>query len=185
MSRWAVGSSRTRIGAAWATRDGDEHQLPLAERQRACVAAAQVTGADPLDRGIDGHRVGGREPRQRRLVRQPAERDDLLDGHRERQLGELGDDRDRAGDGLPADRLERGARTSRTDPLRRLERPGQDAQQRRLAGPVRPDEGDPLAGVERQVDVRRGSAATRTRRDTPDSRQDRFDGHSSYPVRDR
>ena len=91
---------------------GHEHQLPLAERQRACVAPTEVTGADALDRGIDGQLV--REPRagERRLVGKPAERDDLFDGHREGQLGELGDDRDRAGDRLAADRLELGPPTA-------------------------------------------------------------------------
>jgi hypothetical protein len=68
-----------------------------------------MTGADALDGRIDGDRVGRAHASQWRFMGQPSERDHLLDRHREGELGELRDDRDRACETLAADRLERGA----------------------------------------------------------------------------
>ena len=145
-------------------RERDEDELPLAQRQLAGVAAAQVADADPLDRARDGGAVGGADAAERGLVRQPAERDDLLDAHRERQRRELGDDRDRARDGPAVEPTERGAPPAAPARAPASSEPGQRPQQRRLAGAVRPDERDPLAGADdRSTSVER-SAVGRTRR---------------------
>ena len=72
---------RRRLG------DGQREQdeLALAERQLAGVAPEQVPDADALDRRRDGRPVRRPRAAERMLVRQPAERDDLLDPRRERQ----------------------------------------------------------------------------------------------------
>ena len=85
MSRWAVGSSRTRIGAAWATATAmnTSCRSPIdSSRTSRPRRAAMPTRSMAR---VDGVEVGSAKPGQRRLVRQPAERDDLLDRHRERQ----------------------------------------------------------------------------------------------------
>ncbi len=68
---------------------GQQHELALAERQLACVAAEQVADADAFDRRRDRGPVGRRAAADRVLVGQPAERDDLLDARRERQRRRL------------------------------------------------------------------------------------------------
>ena len=95
MSRCAVGH-------------GDEDQLPLAHRQLAHVAMPETRDADALDRTVDRADVAGTEPGERRFVRQAAKCHDLLDRHREGQVGELGHDRDGTGQcrtRRPLDRL--------------------------------------------------------------------------------
>ena len=171
MSRWAVGSSRTRIGAVCATATATNTSC----RSPSDSARASRSAGDRRRPARSPHRWRSRRrpartPLERRFVRQPPERDDLLDRHRERQLGELGDDRDRRARRALRPTDSSAAPDSRTDPLARRERPGHHAQQGRLAGAVRSDQGDPLAGAERQVDVRRATAPRRrTRRETPDS----------------
>ena len=56
--------------------------------------------------------------------------------------------------GLLLEEADRRARVQLGDPRRRLLEPGHDPQQRRLAGPVRPEHADLRAGQERQRDVR-------------------------------
>ena len=118
----------------------------------ACVAIAEVDHADPLHRRLDRVAIGVPQPVERRIVRQPAERDDLVDRHREWELGELGHDGDRPGDRLVVDPADRGA-AQKDGPGPRLEDARQDPQERRFPGPVRADEREPLTRVDREVDV--------------------------------
>ena len=61
----------------------DEDELPLAEAQLAGVPAPEAVDADPLDRRVDGGAIGGTRPAEGVLVREPAERHDLLHAGRE------------------------------------------------------------------------------------------------------
>ena len=93
-------------------RDGQQDELPLAERQLPNVAADEPAEPDPLDRRRNRRPVGRAEPAEPVLVRQPAERDDRLDRRRERQARRLRDDGDPARDLVAVDRRERPALTS-------------------------------------------------------------------------
>jgi len=138
---------RCRLG------DGDrqEHQLPLAQRQLPGVAADEPSEADPIDRRGDDRPIGRSGATERILVREPAEGDDLLDPRGERQAGKLGDDGDPARDGISRQRSKRVA----TDPDlagRRSQEARDQPQEGGLAGAVRPDDRDPLAGPDLEVD---------------------------------
>ena len=100
---------RRRLGDG----DGDEHELPLAHRQLAHVALAQVADADAVDRPVDCRDVGRAQTGHRRLMRQAPERHDLVDRHRERQVGDLGHDRDRPGERSSDRRARWGRRAGR------------------------------------------------------------------------
>ena len=87
MSRWAVGSSRTRIDAVWATATArntscrSPSDSSRASRRRRWLAptrsiAASIAATSDVTR-----------PAERRLVRQATQRHDLLDGHLERAAG--------------------------------------------------------------------------------------------------
>ena len=159
----------------------EQHQLPLAERELAGVAAEQVPDTDAIDRAGDRRSIGRAEAADRMLVRQAAEGHDLLDGRRERQGRQLWHDREAPGDRPP---VERGKRCTRE-----LDRPGgwvdeagDRAKERRLAGAVRADEGDPLPRRDVQVDVAdRGAAAVGDRQAL---RSDRV-GHAGLTGRTR
>ena len=144
--RFVEDQDRGRLGE----RDRHEHELALAHREPPGVAFREVQDADAREGRLHGFVVDRPRPAQRRIVRQPPQPDDFADAHRERHLDKLGDDRDLARDCLAVARPDRlapqhdGAGT-------RFEDAGQDPQQRRLAGPVRPDQGDPFAGAQRQV----------------------------------
>jgi hypothetical protein len=90
-------------------------------------------------------------------VRQPAEPDDLLDARRERERRLLRDDRDASGDGPPIERVQE-VTVERHPAFNRPDEAGRDPQQSRLAGPVRPDERDPLAGRDPEIDVAQDDA---------------------------
>ena len=135
-------------------RDGhrQEHELALAERQLAGVAAEQVPHAHAVDRRGDRRAIGRAEAADRVLVRQAPEGHHLLDGRRERQARQLRDDREAAGDGEAIERRDRGAgQLDRAGS--RLDEAGDRSEQRRLAGPVRADEGDPVTALDGEVDV--------------------------------
>jgi hypothetical protein len=92
------------------------------------------------------------------LVREAPEGDDFLDRRRERQRGDLGHDGEPPGDLEPIDRGDRpAAERDRAD--RRFDEPGDRPQKRRLPGPVRPDEGNPFAPADVEVDVAEGRPA--------------------------
>ena len=110
-------------------------------------------------------------------MRQAPEGDDLADRQRERQLDELGDDGDAPRDGLPVETADRVA-VERDATAARFEDAGEDAQERRLAGAVRPDEGDPLARLERQAGIGHDRPVAERDRDRVRG-EDR--AHSSYP----
>ena len=93
---------RRRLGHG----EREEHELPLAQRELAGVAAQQVPEAHALDRRRHGRPVGGRGAAQRGLVREPPQRDHLLDPHREREARSAAGPRP-------------GAARSRTGPARR------------------------------------------------------------------
>ena len=142
--------------------EGEQHQLPLAERQLAGVAPEQVAEAHPLDRRRHGRPVRRPRAAQRVLVRQPPERDHLLDPHRERQRRLLGHDRQPSGDLRPLELADR--RPAQLDAAGRgSQRAGEDPQQRRLAGAVRAHERDPLARADGERDVAQDRARARPR----------------------
>ena len=118
MSRWAVGSSRTRIGAAWASGDGDEHELALAHRQLAHVAVRAGGRCRPgRSRASTAARSAGRSPPSGGSCGQPAERDDLLDAaSRTAAAASSGHDRDRARHGRAGRRRRSGRRAARPRP---------------------------------------------------------------------
>ena len=161
----------------------DEHQLPLAERQLACVAAEQVADPDALDRGGDGGPVGRARAAERVLVGQPAERHDLLDAGRERQVGGA------RHDGHPARDFE---------PLEGVDRlPSRSDRAAHAAGAGRSP--PPAGSTSRRRSARSGRparpAAIRSETSTEDppfavGGGDRVElddrgGHTSYPVRAR
>jgi hypothetical protein len=88
-------------------RPARQHQLPLAQRQLACVSPEQVPETHAIDRRRHGRPVRGPGSPQGRLVRQPAEGDHLLDPHRERQRGLLRHDGQPARDLGPVQRRQR------------------------------------------------------------------------------
>ena len=92
---------------------GDEDQLPLAHRQLADVARTKVRDPDALDRSVDRRDVAAPKPGEGRVVRQPAERDDLDDRHREREVCDFRHDRDRPRERRSPDVLDRVAGTGR------------------------------------------------------------------------
>jgi hypothetical protein len=79
---------------------------------------------------------------------QAAQRHDLLDRHRERQVGELGYDRDRPGE-LLARHLVDGLAEQVDRAGAGREHPGQCPEQRGLARSVRSDQREPLPGRDR------------------------------------
>jgi hypothetical protein len=180
MSRWTVGSSSTITGAAWADRQPDKDQLPLAERQLPRVAADEVAEADPRDRRRDGRVVRRALAPQRVLVRQPAQRHDLLDAGGERQRGDLRDDRHAPGDRDPRQIRDRGS-AEQHRALRRREDPGQQAEQGPLAGAVRPNDRDELAAPDDRLDAAQHLPPAVAGDDAAEL--DHRLGHSSYPVR--
>ena len=138
-------------------------------RSIAASTAARSVGRRPVSGGSCGSRPSA---------------DDLLDRHRERQLGELRDDRDRARDGAPVERARSARRRAR--PCRTAGRrtpvsarssvdlpapfgPTSATRSPRASGQVAPATIAPLAVGDR--DGRGG--------------QDRRGGHSSYPERVR
>ena len=179
MSRWTVGSSRTMIGAAWATASAMRTSWRSPSESSRTSRPSEMAHADPLDGRRDGRAIGGSRAADRVLMRQPAQRDDLLDARRERQHRLLRDDRQATRDApsiQSGDRL--AAQPHLTDD--RLRHPGHGAQQRRLAGAVGPDHGDPLARRHLQVDVAKDGPADGSATVTPTQLD-----HSSYPVRVR
>src|SRR5829696_4490199 len=138
--------------------------------------------ADSLDRS--GHRrpVRRTRPAQWRLVWQPAERDHLLHPHGKRERRLLGDDGEPAGDLDALQRRDR--RPTEQDPARRrLQRARQRAQQGGLAGPVGPDQRDPLPARDREGHVAQDRAGSDLDGDAVRVEDRR--AHSSYPVRAR
>ena len=82
--------------------DGDEDELPLAHRQLPDVAVgARCAIPTRSIAPATAARSRRTQPGERRLVGQPAERDDLVDRHRERESAELRHHGDGPGDGRP------------------------------------------------------------------------------------
>ena len=162
-SRWTVGSSRTRSGAAWATAMASRTSWRSPSDSSRASRPTQVADADPVDRRRDGRTVRRPQAAERVLVRQPAERRRpprraIANGRR----AWLRHDRD-AGGRLHRGRASRAARRrSATVPGVGATSPVDRAQQRRLAGAVRSEERDPLAGARS-----RGRRRWRTRRARP------------------
>ena len=187
MSRWAVGSSRTRIGAVWATATARNTSWRSPIDSSRASRPAQVADTDPLDRARRRPpRSDGREPAERRLVRQAPSADDLVDAHRERQLGELGHDGDRAGDGLRGPAPPIGAPPSATAPGVGARTPVSARSSVDLPAPFGPDQRDPLAAREREVDVARRSRRVADSHRDAARRQDRWSAVTARtPVRVR
>ncbi len=131
---------------------GQHDQLSLAERQPPRIATDEVLDADPLDGGPDGTVVAVPKASEGVLMRDPAQRHDILDAGREGQADLARYDRHPARQRLAAVALERLAvEPDGPSPFRGV--PGQDPQQARLAGAVRSQDRHALAGPDDQVDV--------------------------------
>ncbi len=130
----------------------EEDELALAERQLTCVTAEQVADADTLDGRSHGGAIGRPGPADRVFVGQAPEPDDLLDPGGERQHHLLRDDRQAARD-RRAGKFAHGVAAEADVAAHMIDEAAEDPQERRLAGAVRPDQGDPLAGTDRQVDA--------------------------------
>jgi hypothetical protein len=131
----------------------DEDELPLAERELPGVSPEEMAETNAFDGRRDGGSIGWAVAPERILVREPAQPNDLLDGRRERQGRLLRHDGDPSRNGDPVQVPHRCA-AKPDPPRRRLEDAGRCPEQRRLAGAVRPDEGDPLPRPDLEVDVR-------------------------------
>ena len=179
-SRWTVGSSRTRTGVAWATarasstscrspsdssRASRPSRCPTPTRSIAAAIAARSAGRAPRN----GSSCGSR-PRATTSSTRVANGSVACCGHDGQPPGDRVRDRARS-IGVAAERRPAGGRP---------DEPGDDAQQRRLAGAVRPDQRDPLARRDVEVDA----ADDRPGRGTSTRDVAQLD-HSSYPVRDR
>jgi hypothetical protein len=127
-------------------RDREVQALPVADGERAARATAVRKLEGAKERGGRGGRVG--------LVLQAREELEVL-ARREAAV-ERGPLRCPADPRIlrPLDRA-----------LARVERPGEEREQRRLAGPVRPDERDDLAGRDDEVGRRQGEVAPEAARD--------------------
>jgi hypothetical protein len=133
-------------------RHGDQHQLPLAQGQLPGIASDERLDADTRDGRIDRGAIGRSCATERVLVRDPAERHDLLHAGREREGGRLRDHAESSRDGQPVERSD--ARAEQLDrPGRGGERAGHEAQQGRLSCAITADQGDPLARGDAQVDA--------------------------------
>ena len=127
-------------------------QLALAERQLAHVAPSQMADADAFDGSIDPVPIHLTRAEQRVLMRNTAQRDKLLDAHREGHHGLAGHDGDRPRQSGAFD-VRQALAVDEHLARARLDEPGHAAQERCLAGAVGADQGEPLAGREGQVDV--------------------------------
>src|SRR5438309_3027994 len=129
-------------------RPREQHALPLASGERGDRALREVARVDPCERGARILAIGGgRAPADPELC-DPAHEDDVLDEERvvPAQRFRLREIRDAAG--LPSARAQ--------DPdaaAHRRQQPGDDLQQGRLPGAVRPDECEQLAGAHGEVHV--------------------------------
>ena len=169
---------RRRLGE----RDGDEHELALAHRQPPGVAVGEMTDADPLDGRLDRVAVGrSRSPLSGGSCGRRPRATTSWTGIANGSWASSGTTAIVRRDRLAVERADRFA--AQPDAAgARLEDAGQDAQERRLAGAVRADEGEPLA----RRRATRLASATIVRSPyatvTASARKDRR-GHSSYPER--
>ena len=147
-------------------REGDEGELSLAERKLADVPAEQVADSDPFDGGRDRRSVSGPRTAHRVLVRQATEANELFDPNRERDDHLLRHDRDETGQLRAFEPVKRLSSDPRLAVIRGHEA-GRDAKERGLAGPVRADQGDPFAPLDRDVDPGQHGPMAIRHRDVP------------------
>ena len=162
-SRWTVGSSRTRIGAAWATamasrtscrspsdssRASRPSRWPTPTRSIAAATAARSAGRTPRIGSSWGSRPSATTSSTR-----------VANG-RLASPGTTARRRATSRRSSPST----GSPASAHAPGHRPQQPGRDRQQGRLAGAVRADERDPLAGPDRRGRRPRGPAVRDTRR---------------------
>ena len=173
-SRWTVGSSRTSIGRAWATASASSTSCrspsdsSRASRPSRCPRPTRSIAAAVAP-------VGGPRAPQRVLVAAAARaRRPPRPASRTAAPPAAGRRRG-AGRPRPGRALDRAVEEHPAGG--RPHQPGRHAQQGRLAGAVRPDERDPLAGDGRRGRRRR---TARPRTSTVTSRA-RGAAHSSYP----
>ena len=135
---------------AWRLREGHgEHdELPLTLGEAPRVAPHEVRDAHPLDGRSDRGVVGGAHAAEGVLVRDAPEGHHLLDAPRAAEHGQSNRVRARADDdvGLERDAIEMDGAT----PLGRVA--GENAQEGRLAGPVRAKDGHALPCPDMQVE---------------------------------
>ncbi len=152
MSRWTVGSSSRMTGAAWAiatasstswrspsdsSRTSRPTSRPSPTRSIAAATAARSAGRRPRNRSSCGSRP-------RATTASTVAANGRLDGCGTTAIRRAISSRSSVASDRPSTETLAG---------RRREDPGHQPEQRRLAGAVRSDDRDPLAGPDRQVDV--------------------------------
>ena len=137
---------RCRLGK----RQGDEDQLPLAQREASGITVAEMGDTDPFHRRLD--RIPILRPRaaDRWIVRQATEGDDFVDWHREWQRRQLGDDGDRSRHGLVVDIADRASPRSETDPWRGSRTPVRTRSRVDFPAPLGPIRASLSPGLERR-----------------------------------
>ena len=143
MSRWAVGSSRTRIGAAWATASAMNTSCRSPIDSSRTSRPRRARDADPLDGAVDGGEVGsGAGPVNGGSCGSRPSATTSSTGIANGRSASSGTTAIVRASGLAVDALDRlAAQPDRPGPRR--EHAGQRAEQRRLAGAVRARRGRP------------------------------------------
>ena len=144
-------------------RPGEDRPLSLAAAERPEAPVDEMGPVQAGERGAGGDDVPRARAARVAKVRRPTQDDVLENGRIRRDHRDLGHDGDLAGGRPPAQRSDLLA----LDPDRA--RVGHEArhraQDRRLAGPVRADQAEPLPVLERETHVRRRPGAVELDRD--------------------
>ena len=184
MSRWAVGSSRTRIGAVWATATATNTSCRSPSDSARASRSAQVARADPLDRGIDRRHVGRRATRAAAARaagdRAPTTSSTVIAKGSWASSGTTAIERATALRSSPPS----ASPPSATDPRRGSSAPVRTRSRVDLPAPFGPTSAIRSPARERQVDVAQDRSRPEGHRDAR-RRQDPVGAHSSYPERDR
>ena len=145
-----------------------QHARPFAAGKRAERSRAQVRDVRRGERGLDRGMVGGARRREGAAMRQAPQSDEMVDPQGPMRRPALREEGDAPGQFAAPEFSRPLAVIARLARLQRL-KIGEDAHQRRLAGPVRTDESDHLAGADGAVDARErallAEADGRVRRD--------------------
>jgi hypothetical protein len=148
-------------------REGLRHldELAVARLER---HEGEVRIAADADLGQDFLRLRGQAPPAHALerVREPGEQDVLGDAHPRDRRHLLRHERDAGFEGGARPREQKALAVERDLALVRLHRPGKDLRERRLPGSVLADDGDDLAALDLEIDVRQRPDDAVTLRDS-------------------
>ena len=125
----------------------DDGALALAAGERPERRSASSVELETLERVPGGVAIRGTLACERPEVRRPSHQHVLGDGEPRRRLGRLRDDREEPRALAPIER--RGVPAEKRHAPVVRQQAGDRAEKRRLAGAVRPDQGDPLAALDR------------------------------------